>query len=61
MAEDEKNPLWLIMEYIPQGLSPKDLDQKAIPIILTHVSSALAYMHANRMTHRDVKPDNILL
>lgn len=37
MAEDDKNPPWLIMEYIPQSLSPKDLDQKSIPIVLTHV------------------------
>lgn len=61
LAEDEKQSPWLIMEYIDQSLSPKDLDERDVPNVLTHLSSALAHMHANGITHRDVKPDNILV
>ncbi len=49
------------MEYINRSLSPKDLDERDIPTVLTHLSSALAHMHANRITHRDVKPENVLV
>ncbi|RYC81676.1 hypothetical protein BFJ63_vAg15428 [Fusarium oxysporum f. sp. narcissi] len=61
MAEDKKLPPWLIMEYIPQSLEPKGLDQQETITVLTQISSALAYMHAQGITHRDVKPDNILI
>lgn len=49
------------MEYIDQSLSPKDLDERDAPKVLTHLGSALAHMHANGITHRDVKPDNVLV
>ena len=49
------------MEYIDRSLSPKDLDDREIPKVLTHLGSALVHLHANGMTHRDVKPDNVLV
>lgn len=49
------------MEYIDRSLSPKDLDEVDVPKIMIHLGSALAHMHANGITHRDVKPDNVLV
>lgn len=65
--QDISNHLYIIMEYVPCG----DLQQwiKAhgvLPEPLTNtvaeqVLDALAYLHRKMITHRDIKPDNILI
>ena len=37
------------------------LDASLSRKLLTQLLSALAYMHSNRVTHRDLKPDNLLI
>lgn len=64
---DIKNHLYIIMELVPFG----DLQQwlglnGRLPQDLAHpmavqVLDALAYLHRNKITHRDIKPDNILI
>jgi len=53
----------MIVEYIPQNLleALPDFDERERQTVLTHLSSALHHMHANTITHRDVKPDNALV
>ncbi|KAL5338898.1 kinase-like domain-containing protein [Aspergillus crustosus] len=64
---DYERWLYIIMEYVPRGeLStylhnlvkiPEDLVQT----IARQILQALKYLHKRKITHRDIKPDNILI
>jgi len=58
---------FLVMEYAPNG-SLRDMHPKGsrLPLdtvvsYVKQVSSALQYVHDNKLIHRDVKPENMLL
>lgn len=59
--------LYLVMEYIPcgdmmgymhsHGTLPEDLAR----VMTRQILDALSYLHERNITHRDIKPDNILI
>lgn len=55
------------MEYVPGGDLGKFIadegvfDESMAKVMARQLLSALGYLHANNITHRDVKPDNILI
>ncbi|KAK6072538.1 Serine/threonine-protein kinase RAD53 [Seiridium cupressi] len=57
----------IIMEYVPQGdlgklvLDKGTITEPYVKIMARQLIDALGYLHDNKITHRDVKPDNILI
>lgn len=64
---DWEEYLYIIMEYIPGGdlgtLVGRGgpLQEAEAKIVSEQLVSALKYLHGENITHRDVKPDNILI
>lgn len=64
---DHSHWIYIIMEFIPGGeLSSHVAEHGAIPErvgqdITRQILHALDYLHTRKITHRDIKPDNILI
>ncbi|KAI2464361.1 hypothetical protein F4781DRAFT_413327 [Annulohypoxylon bovei var. microspora] len=58
---------FIIMEYVPGGDLGKLVQENGaiaepyVKIMAGQLLDALKYLHENKITHRDVKPDNILI
>ena len=64
--QDERDNLYIIMEYVAHGDMSAYMAQGPVPEDLTRSISrqlcqALKYIHDEGVTHRDIKPDNILI
>jgi serine/threonine protein kinase len=64
--KDVHEHLYIIMEYVPCGdlqqyLRKGLLSENNAKVVARQVLEALNYLHAKRITHRDIKPDNILM
>src|SRR5436305_5368868 len=63
----ERNTLFLVMEYIPNGnlhLHHPDgsvLCEKTLLSYVKQIAAALQYAHDNKLVHRDIKPENMLV
>ena len=60
--------IFVIMEYIPGGMTVKDLinrfgklDDIIVIHILTDVIEGLSYIHQKGFIHQDLKPDNLMI
>ena len=64
-AFEENNTAYYVMEYIPgknlRRHFTKPCGEQMALEIMRHVLDALATLHAHKITHLDIKPDNILL
>src|SRR5919197_733387 len=63
----EEGAPYLIMEYAPHGTVRQrypDRSKLPLPIVVEYVrqvADGLQYAHKQKMIHRDLKPDNILI
>ena len=62
-----KGNLFLVFEYVEKNLlevlekSPDGLNPKLIRSFVFQMCKAVHYLHINKMIHRDVKPENLLI
>lgn len=65
--QDIENHLYIIMEYVPCGdlqdylVKHSFLPEASAKLMTVQILDALAYLHQKKITHRDIKPDNILI
>lgn len=68
VAEQDTKPLlYLVVEYVKGGdlfdaitVAQKFSEDQAA-LMISHLVSALAYLHNINVVHRDVKPENLLV
>ena len=63
---ESSNNFYLINEYCDGGelfyyINKKNLSEQQLSIIFYQVFSGLCYLHENKILHRDMKPENILI
>ena len=64
----KNSQLWIVMEYCEAGsikkiiqTTKRGLDEATISALIYSILKGLEYIHKNRLIHRDIKADNILL
>ncbi|KAK8020948.1 hypothetical protein PG990_006086 [Apiospora arundinis] len=63
----DTHQFFIVMEYVPGGDLGKLIQENNaitepyVKIIARQLIDAVGYLHDNKITHRDVKPDNILI
>jgi serine/threonine protein kinase len=66
LANDDRNQLYMVMEWVDGRLLRQVLQQGKLPIeravkLAIEIADVLDYIHRNGVVHRDLKPENIMI